>query len=132
MPSSTIVIVWGVSLALSPIPIWTIPSLQPHITSCLPGINLKGLFLLWEGSNFFPSPSIPVLCTTQVWPCFGKVAHLWGRWSPLALSRLQWQGMLGEQVSHMDREQTWRWFPGSRPMLIFQSSSCLFFLCSVV
>lgn len=45
------------------------PSSNPLMTSCLPILNLKGLFLSLEESNFFPFCSIPVKTrhTVSVW-----------------------------------------------------------------
>lgn len=45
------------------------PSSNPLMTSCLPILNLKGLFLSLEESNFFPFCSIPAKTrhTVSVW-----------------------------------------------------------------
>lgn len=43
-----------VSFALCPKLIWAAPSSKPLMTSCLPILNLKGLFLSLDESNFLP------------------------------------------------------------------------------
>lgn len=43
-----------------PQPTWAAPSSKPLMTSCLPILNLKGLFLSRDESNFLPFWSIPV------------------------------------------------------------------------
>lgn len=48
-----------IALTQSPHPTWAAPSSKPLMTSCLPILNLKGLFLSLEESNFFPFWSIP-------------------------------------------------------------------------
>merc|ERR1719494_1086550 len=55
-------------MAFSPTCMPRTPSSHPLITCPTPSLNVNGLFLFLELSNFWPLVRVPVKCTVMVFP----------------------------------------------------------------